>query len=289
MTDETQTQQGSASDAPANIVDAGSQAAAAPKEAAPPFAFTFQPEAIEQVFGKLGEDGRPANVPEKYWDKDKKALKTDVVFNQLKWAEGKLGKKVDVLGAPADVKEYKLTAPEGVELPFSADDPMVQGFFALAKENDWSQAHVDRVLGYYAKAMAQQSSPEAIKAHVEGEMKKLGDGAPQRVADVADYLKANLELEQVEAIKGLLTTAEAFQAVEALIAKAQPPRFVDRDAAPASAGKPTREDWEKFHFAKNERGERLVAVDPEYRKRSEAMRDAVFGTTKRDASGRAIA
>ena len=39
---------------------------------------------------------------------------------------------------------------------------------------------------------------------------------------------------------------------------------------------------------KNEHGERLVAIDPQYRKEVEALRDRVFGTARKDASGRVM-
>lgn len=287
MTDET-TPEPSASPAPAtNIIDA--PVAAPPAAPAPPFGFTFQQEAVDQVFGKAGEDGRPANVPAKYWDADKKALKTDVVFSQLKWAEGKLGKKVDLIGAPEKVDGYELKAAEGIELPFDATDPVVADILAFAKDEDLSPAFVNRLVNRFATAQMKAAGPEAQAARMAEEMKALGSDAPQRVKDLGDYIKTNLEPAQAEALKALVTDAASFQAVESLIASLKPPKFVDRGAAPASGGQPTKADWEKFHFATNERGDRLVAIDPEYRKRSEAMRDAVFGTTRRDASGRATA
>lgn len=254
---------------------------AEPSKAA--LAFTFDDKALDTVFGKADKDGRPEHLAPKYWDPDKKAIKADVVFNQLRWAEGKLGKKIDVIGGPGEGKDYDIKVPEDAQIEIAPDMPMVKGFLAIAKKHDVSQSFVNEVVAEVAKELG-----VATQASQAEEIKKLGSNAAQRLTDMGDFLRANLEPAQVEAVKGLLTTAEAFTALEALIGKAQPPKLTDKvDTHVANQG-PTKADWEKFHFATNEKGQRLVEVDPEYRKRSEAMRDRVFGTARRDSNGRVV-
>lgn len=271
---------GSLLDAPA----AAPAAAATTEPAKPALSFVFDEKGVDTVFGKADKDGRPENVAPKYWDADKKAVKADVVLNQLRWAEGKLGKKLDVIGAPE--KGYSLEASETVPaavVESLKDDPRMAAVFATAKELDLSQKAVASIVSSFLAVDLQQV--ETTKA---AEIAKLGDNAPARLKDVGDYITANFEPEVQATLKGLLTTADAVNAVEALIAKARPPSFIPKGSASAPQAAVSEADWKAFHFATNDKGQRLVEIDADYRKRSEAMRDRVFGTQRRDAGGRVV-
>lgn len=246
--------------------------------------FIYDPKGAETVFGKPDKDGRPENIAPKYWDPDKKAIKGDVVLNQLRWAEGKLGKKLEVIGVPE--KGYALEASDKVPaevIDGLKDDPRIGAVFAKAKELELSNKAVNEI----ALAFIEQDLARVETTKAE-EIKKLGDNAPARLNNLRDFLTANLEPEMAETAKGLLTSAAAVQVVESLIKAAQPPRLTDKADTHAANTGPTKDDWHKFHFATNERGQRLVEIDPEYRKRSEAMRDQVFGTSRRDTNGRVV-
>ena len=257
------------------------------------YAFTYQPEGAEQTLGKPGEDGRPSNVEAKLWDADKKSIKVDVLHSQYKFFQRKVSEKfgetAKIIGAPAEGKDYEVTVPDDAPVQITADDPQVRAFTRVARKYDLAQSFVSEVIKETIAEFAQTHSPEAQAARIAAEMKSLGPDALQRTKDVKDWMNANIDPAHMPVWESLVQDAATFQAFEALIAATRAPKFVDRGAAPASGGQPTKADWEKFHFATNERGDRLVAIDPEYRKRSEAMRDAVFGTTRRDASGRATA
>lgn len=247
--------------------------------------FIYDDKGAETVFGKAGEDGRPANVPEKYWDKDKKAVKADVVFNQLRWAEGKLGAKLEVIGAPADGK-YEIVVPDGIDYELPEDDPMVQGFLDVAKKHDVSQAFVNEVLASVIGRVA-ETGIEGGKA----ELAKLGEGAAARVNDITKYLQANLEPANAQAIIQSMASAEAFVAIESLIKKAMPPKFspkVEGEGGKGAAGRMTREQWNEMNFRTNAQGQRLRSIDPEYNKLVEDAALEVFGGGRRDASGRAV-
>jgi hypothetical protein len=308
MTDDAKDEGGAGSDAD-NLLDAAAQAAAkgagktdaekaadrvsadAAAAAAAKgngLAFSYDEKGAEQVFGKAGADGRPANVPEKYWDPAKKALKADVVFGQLKWAEGKLGKPLEILGAPAEGSNYEIKLPaefDGV-VEVDAEDPRVLALFEVARESDLNQGFVSKLIERAAAKVRAASD-----ATISEEIGKLGANGQQRIKDLGDFLGANLTAEQTASVKSLLTSAPAFEAVEALISKAAPPKFASKEdqAAASNQQANSKQEWETLYFAKNENGERLMAIDPEYRKRVDALRDKAFGTTRRDADGRAVA
>jgi hypothetical protein len=68
---------------------------------------------------------------------------------------------------------------------------------------------------------------------------------------------------------------------------AQPPKFNQANSQQAPTG-PSREDWEKMYFARDDRGQRLVQTDPGYAKRVEQLRDKVFGTEQQIATPGAL-
>jgi hypothetical protein len=289
-----------------NMIDAAAAEAAAAKSAKDAvhaangtksgentsLAFGYDPAAAETLFGKPGEDGRPANIPAKYWDSDGRKVKADVLFNQLRWAEGKLGAKLDVIGGPGD-EGYKinLPAPKEGEEPFyiAEDDPAINGFLAVAKKHDVSQKFVDEVLAEVA-GRADELRTNTLNA----EIAKLGKDGPERLMNMQRFLGAHLTKEQVGTLASLMTSAEAFTAFEALVRATGAPNFVPRDPdnRPANTdGRMTVAQWNALNFEMVDRGGQMVrrrSVDPEFNAMVEAKRDEVFGATRRDASGRPV-
>lgn len=262
-------------------------AAAAPattEPAKPALSFVFDEKGVDTVFGKVDKDGRPEHVAPKYWDADKKAVKADVVLNQLRWAEGKLGKKLDVIGAPE--KGYALEPSEQVPkevVEQLKDDPRIAAVFTKAKELDLSQKAIGELVTSFLGVDLKQ-----VETNKAAELAKLGDNAQHRLKDVGDYITANFDPQMQATLKGMLTTADAVNAVEALIAKARPPSMIPKGEGNTALTVTTKADWEKFHFATNERGQRLVEIDPEYRKKSQAMLESIVGTSRRDGNGRVV-
>ena len=58
--------------------------------------------------------------------------------------------------------------------------------------------------------------------------------------------------------------------------------------APRQATKQEQAAWEAKYFAKNEKGERLMAIDPKYATQVNALRDRIWGTRRRDPTGRVV-
>lgn len=248
--------------------------------------FIYDEKGTEAVFGKAGADGRPDKVPAKYWDPDKKAVKGDVVFNQLLWAEGKLGKKLEVIGGPADGQEYKVVGPEGSDYEFDTADPAVKGFLEIAKKHDVSQAFVSEVVAAVGKQL-----DDGHKTIFTAEIAKLGPDGLARLKNVGDFLDGNLSKEQAAALKKTVISSNILVAFEDLLKKTGAPNFLPRgDDGGPSEGKTrmTKEEWNVLNFAVDENGNRKRSMDPVYNKMVEDLRDEVFGDTRRDASGRPV-
>ena len=258
-----------------------------------PLAFAYDPAAAEQLFGRSGEDGRPANIPAKYWDPAGRKVKADVMFSQLKWTEGKLGeKKLALMGGPAD-GDYKINVPKpsdgGDPFEIPNDDPAVKALLAVAKKHDVSQGFIDEVIGEVVKNI------EALQpVNFKAEMTKLGANADARLTDMADFLTATLPKEHALAITNLMTSADAFNAIEALVKASGAPNFIPKDPLndpSLTANKITVEEWNALNFEMVDQGGQQVrrrAVDPAFNAKVEALAKEVFGEKRRDASGREV-
>jgi hypothetical protein len=155
--------------------------------------------------------------------------------------------------------------------------------FEKAKSLDLSGSAMQELVGAFL-----EQDMAATEEIMQAEIKSLGENAPQRLKDLSDWLDASVEPVHRQALKDLCTSAAAVEAIESLMRAAQPPKFNQANAQQAPIG-PSREDWEKMYFARDDRGQRLIQTDPAYAKRVEQLRDKVFGTERRDSNGRRIA
>lgn len=254
----------------------------APEAKAPKYPVVFDEATMEKLIGGFDDKGMPKGLEAKYWDPDKKAIRLDVLANQNKWLAEKLGKGVTgFMGAPEDGK-YELKATETIPqevIDSFKDDPRMIAVYKKAKELDLSPAAVLPL----AEAFFEMDLATTLVVK-ENEIKKLGDNAQQRLIDLGLWVDKLVEPAQATAIKALATSAEAVTAIETLMRAVQPPKFNGDDRAKPQGG-PTREEWEKAQFAVNERGERLMSIDPTYAARVNKMRDQVFGTQRLDENG----
>jgi hypothetical protein len=112
--------------------------------------------------------------------------------------------------------DYEMKVPEGISGEYDMDDPRIEWFQDVAKENNMSQATFDQMLSGFVKMEQEANDPEAAK---NIEIQALGKNANARLRDLGDWGKANLDTDQYEGFKGLATTAAGVQVLEALIAK----------------------------------------------------------------------
>lgn len=167
----------------------------------------------------------PEGLPADFWDADKGEVRY-----------GDLGKRFEELtsfkaqqderlaGVPEKADDYKLELPPDFKLPdgttFTIDDkdPAIPLLRQFAHDEKLPQSTVSKLLAIEAQRRAQEL--DAQVAAVQAEEKALGANFPQRKAAMEAFLRTNIPQDQYDAIRPLLTTAKAFEALEGLIEKA---------------------------------------------------------------------
>jgi len=165
----------------------------------------------------------------------------------------------------------KKSSPEAYELNFSEDIPkemlegldneseFIQELMSIAKESDMSQEGFEKLLNLQAKDELEQV--EAMKAEREAEMSSLGKHSARRVKDVTLWLDAQLPEAQADALKAVINTAGAVEALEGLILGTRNAK-VPMEELPSDVVS-IHDDLRKRQFAKDEHGNRLMQ-NPEY-------------------------
>jgi hypothetical protein len=224
---------------------------------------------------------RPDNVPAKFWDDESKAVRTDAVLKSYSELEKRFG---SFTGAP-DEYEFKASeemteklAEHGMELDF--EDPLYTAAVEMAKETGMNQEGFERLANLYV--MSQLGEAEAAKLHVEQERAALGERAEARINNLRAWGENNLSPEMYEKFSNATTTAATIEVFEHLIAQTRNAPIASNDAAPASAVSAT--EVQEMQFAKDEHGNRRIAVDPAFRAEYQRKLSQVYG----DAENRVI-
>lgn len=196
-----------------SLLDAAAAPAAdPPKEGAPPKEGLLDGEAAKWFYA----DGSPGTGEPPEWFK---AAKYKTVEEQAK-AYGELEKRLGAFsGAPKDGK-YEFKLPEGVQGELDPEHPLVVGFNKWALEKNVSNEAYNELLGMFAQY-------EAALAPDMGEvLKRVGEKADERIANVNNWARANLQADSFGLVKEALSGANAdvvFKAIEAVIAKTRQP------------------------------------------------------------------
>jgi hypothetical protein len=219
--------------------------------------------------------GRPDNVPEKFWNNDTKSVNNDQVLESYNQLSSKFGA---FTGAP-EAYEFKLSddlTANGVEL--GADDPLIASFSEFAKEKGFNQEAANDLVNMFVESQYATGlhAVEAETARVSEQMGLLGDNAQQRVDNIGNWAKANLNAEQAEGLSDVATTAAGVQAIEALIAKSRNSSVQPSEGNNVS--QTSAAELQALQFAKDEHGNRKMSSDPEYaRMVRQKMADAYPG------------
>ena len=131
---------------------------------------------------------------------------------------------------PAEAKDYAITLdnetmaklPEGMrDLAQYEGDPLVDWFKGFAHEVGLGPQQFNKAFAGYLNIVAQTQ-----QAGVASEQSRLGPNAEKRLETVANFLDANMEKRQSMALRNSLSNADAFAAVEALIARSGDPSMI---------------------------------------------------------------
>jgi hypothetical protein len=134
---------------------------------------------------------------------------------------------------PADLK-----LPDGVSFKFDDKDPVHGDALAearkLAREAGLDQTTFSRMLGLHAKLALREADVEQARVNIE---RQAITGFEARKSAMVAFLDRNLSAEQSRAIQAGVHDRRAFEAIEALIAKAT------GRAAPISSTPTSEKSW----------------------------------------------
>lgn len=160
-------------------------------------------------------------------------------------------------GAPKDGK-YEI---EGINFE---ENPLMATVAEWGIENQLSPEGLEALVVKVGELAAQQQQEDKTAA-----MEALGEKAQQRLADLASWGRNNLSPDEFSQFQGLAQTAGHVQVLEKLIGMTKNSKLVKTDEITTNSS--NREEKERElktkYTATNERGQRLMEVDPEYRKR----------------------
>jgi len=194
-------------------------------------------------------------------------------YNDL---EKKLGETSTLTGAPEE--DYVLTMPEGMDAEFMEGNPALDGFKEVAKEMNLSQEAFDKILGKYLEAEAAMTGTS-----VEQEMKALGDNADRRLKDLADFGSANLSKEDYEAFRAVASTAAGVTVLEAMKSLTKEHKLPgDGEHVPGNTGM-TPEILKEMMAKKDDNGNRLMSLDPAYKKKVDKAYNDYYGSAPKSS------
>lgn len=214
---------------------------------------------------------RPENVPGKFWDDEKKAVKHDDVLKSYTELESKFG---SFTGAP---DEYVAALSDeikeqGVEL--IDDDPMVEHAKEFAKKAGMNQEGFSEMINLYA--MAKLAETKASQEAMTADIASLGDNADRRINNLSQWANANLSADMQEGFKDLAVSADAVQALEQIISMTRNASVQVNEASPSPSI--TLEELQAVQFATDKDGNRLLQTSSEHKAKFKRMQEALHGT-----------
>jgi hypothetical protein len=135
-----------------------------------------------------------------------KAGKYATIADQAQAYNGLESKLGSFTGAPKD--GYETVIPEGMNVEIPEGDALMENFNEWAQAAGLSQDAHSELLGVYLNGMAGE------QPDMEAEMKRIGPDANQRIQDMVQWGKGNLDANEFETLQSMATTAEGFQLLE---------------------------------------------------------------------------
>ena len=159
-------------------------------------------------------------------------------------------------GAPKD----GYAGPEGVE----SDDALLQELTEFATKTNMSQEAFGEA---WELLSAQGEAVEAVSQ--EQEIAALGSNAEERIKNVEGYLKNNLDADDYETVRDLVTDAKSIQLIEYMVRATAPTKLpIDGGEHPTGM---TWSDIESEMFKKAENGQLLRSIDSNHEAKIQKM------------------
>jgi len=162
---------------------------------------------------------------------------------------------------------------EGYETPegFEEGDELLEQFKSVALESNMSQDTFGKLFELY---QAQSGVNEQLS--VEAEMAKLGDNAEQRISQVENFLRNNAG-DAYEEIQNMANDANSIMLIEKMINVMAPKKMpIDGGEHPEGL---TMDKVMEMSMKKNESGQYLRSVDPEYNAKIEKLMAQMDGSS----------
>ena len=169
-----------------------------------------------------------------------------------------------------------LYVPEGIQFDFSDQDPIFQAIAPIAQELNMSQEGLDRMLGGYFSATAEEMAREQAEAadYAAEQIAAIPQGQA-RVNQVSSWAKANLDEGQFNAFTGAVTDADTLLLFETLIDKSRNsplPMPTEQQAAAYS-----KEDIDAMFRETDANGKNKYTTDAQFRTKVQRL----MGNTQR--------
>jgi len=245
-----------------------------------------------EVYGEAGEDGRPANIPEKFWTPGEGESPASIDVGSLLKTHNHLATTIGAadgyIGAPdAFVLPDAPDMPEGVDYKLEADDPLVEWFQGFAAEKNLSQKMYSEVISGFMQQQGalQKASMDARQAELDA-LGVNGKGAELIAAftqQAENWMKDVPEGERAALKEGMadaLTSANAYKFVKFMEARMQPSKLPGSDDLGGNAltlddiNKMQTEVYTEGPFE----GQRKYEKDPKFRDKVNALRAQVLGS-----------
>lgn len=197
----------------------------------------------------------------------------DAVYEQAKAYNELQSRFGSFKGAP---EEYSINISEALtENGFELDNehPVYEEIVNFAKDVNMDQGGFDKMVELFG--MVELSEQQAWDEVANEEMALLGENAASRLENLSKWGNANLPPDMIESFESLATSADAVALMEKMVAMTRSAPM-EPNAAPAPAVDDAA--LREMQFKTDEHGNRLMAVDPQYRKQvEEAMARAYPG------------
>lgn len=204
----------------------------------------------------------PGSGDKPEWFKDSKYKSVSEQAKAYSELEKRLG---GFIGAPKE--GYQLSEELGV----SADDPSIQAVLEVFGKNNASNEFANELIAIYT-----QKQQELAQAQIAKEMELLGSNADYRINAIKEFASQALPTHLQDTFNGMVTSAAGIEVVEALMKKMQGSAV----APDESSVKTTKMDGTKLRemmFAKNEHGQLLASIDPEYKRKVDKAYKDYYG------------
>lgn len=212
----------------------------------------------DAVAAAITSQDRPEYVPEKFWDSEKKEVRTEAALKSYGELERRFGA---FKGAPDD---YTITLSENLAnegLSVDTTDPVFTAAKEFAKNANMSQDGFNGMVELYA--MQKLAEHKAEQAAMAADIASLGDNADRRIHNLEQWAGANLDQELLEGFKDMAISARAVRAMERIVSMTRNAPVSVNNASPSTGV--SEAEVREMQFAKDEHGNRRIQTDPAFR------------------------